>query len=199
MPPITFNWQIVKVGLVLWKIYQLILWKILSNDTFSKWHMILCTIKHWRVKNWALGGGASWAGSFHDELSMFQSSCDGVKEGRSKDKRRLKMRHQPTKSPTPQNLLNWRIVMISLTQSIQHFCKLCSSSSPNILNILIFFVHLVVNYHDHRRWCHAPIAFTIILFATLFVCYVDNIISKFWILRVYLLLYRTFILYSKYI
>ena len=59
------------------------------------------------------------------------------------------------------------------------FCKPCSSSSPNIQNILIFFVHLVVNYHDHPRWFHAPLALTIILFATLFVCYVDNILSRF--------------------
>ena len=68
------------------------------------------------------------------------------------------------------------------------FCAPCSTSSRNIQNILIFFVHLVVNYHDHPRWRHAPLALTIILFATLFVCYVDNILSRFWISWVYLLL-----------
>ena len=165
--------------------------------------MILCTIKHWRVKNWALGGGASWAGSFHDELSMFQSSCDGVKEGRSKDKRRLKMRHQPSNFTNTTKLFELKDryeLSPEYSKYSDIFCKPCSSSSPNILNILIFFVHLVVNYHDHPRWCHhAPLALTIILFATLFVCYVDNILSKFSILWVYLLLWRTFILYSKYI
>ena len=160
------------------------------------------TIKHWRGKNWALGGGASWTGSFHHELSMFQSSCDGVKGGRSKDKRRLKMRHQPTDFTDTTKLVELKDRYEFPPEYSKYsdiFCIPCSSSSPNILNILIFFVHLVVNYHDHPRWLHAPLALTIILFATLFVCYVDNILSKFWISWVYLLLWRTFILYSKYI